>query len=742
MSELLEQFLVEARELVDQATADLLALEQNPRDRDRLNGAFRAFHTLKGSAGIVEFPAMVRALHAAEDALAGLRSGGRDPGPKLFSDCLACLDQVGRWLDHVEAHGELPPGLEAEASADALLGGFAPQGGKDEPVAGASRTDPAPEGWLEDLLARHPDKVAKAAAAIRYAPDAECFFRGEDPLAMLADLPGLLAMEIGPAGYRPAPETLDPYACWTWFSALLAAPPEELAGRLNALGRQVEVRRLSAGRDAHPAEVLLPDAARSLLQAQVDLLHEEGAEGAAGRLGSAGRVAANVLRHCGMTAEGARIERVSAESQAAADPRRLSAAIEACLRGETADEPSKGVPADVPHVAEQAVRTLRVDAGRVDELVKLTGEFTVEANALAHAAALARDGTDAATLAALLQDQHTRFQRLLGEMQRSVLDLRVLPMRHVFQRFPRLVREIAAGLGKPVRLVMEGEDTEADKLIAEGLSEPMLHLVRNAIDHGAETAAERAAAGKPAIATIRLRASRVGEHVVVEVEDDGRGIEDAAIRRAAAERQIASADELSGMSDQGLLDLVFAPGLSTAETTTELSGRGIGMDAVRTAVEQLGGRVDLDTRPGHGTTIRLTLPFTVMMTPVMTVEAGGQVFGIPLDTVVETLRVPRARITAVGAAHAFVLRDRTIPLIDLARELGEKEAEAPDSMATVVVADIGGALTGLEVERLGTRMDVMLRPMDGLLAGVRGIAGTTLLGDGRVLIVVDLQDLS
>jgi two-component system chemotaxis sensor kinase CheA len=300
---------------------------------------------------------------------------------------------------------------------------------------------------------------------------------------------------------------------------------------------------------------------------------------------------------------------------------------------------------------------------------------------------------------------------------------------------------MAVSLDKPTSLVTEGDDTEADKVIVEMLFEPLLHIVRNAMDHGIEPTTARAAAGKPVVATIRLRAYRQTEHVVVEISDDGCGIDVARVRAVAAERRIAGEDVLAAMSDADITDLIFAPGFSTASTVTDLSGRGVGMDAVRTAVERIGGRVSIESALGLGSTVRFVLPFSIMMTRVMTVEAGGQMFGIPLDAVVETVRVPRTHVRAIGGSAAFVLHNRTVPLVDLAASLGTRRTAGSQPEAIVVVTTIAGEPGGLEVDRLGERFDAVLKPVDGLLAGMAGIAGTTLLGDGRVLLVLDLQEI-
>jgi two-component system chemotaxis sensor kinase CheA len=613
MNEFLEQFLIEARELVEQATSDLLALEQTPQDGERLDSAFRAFHTLKGGAGIVDFVALSRAVHAAEDVLAGVRSGARPISSGVIGDCLACIDQVVVWLDEIQASGDLPSGAEAEA--DIVVARF--HKAAEEPAAGAAPADPS--------------------------------------------------------------------------------------------------------------------AAATLLQEQLRLLAEPAGDGREGRFRSAAATAENILMASG------RSRAVDA----------VRAALSTSLHDNAADDLVSAIRAlmvQAPEVAdavgttriEGAVRTIRVDAERIDALANLTGELTIAKNAMAHIAGMAAETAN--PLAAALRREHARLDRLVASLQRSVLGLRVLPLRTVFQRLPRVVREIAATLGKPTNLVMEGDDTEADKAVVEMLFEPLLHVIRNALDHGIELPAQRAAAAKPAMASIVLRASRQGDRVIVEVEDDGRGIDIARVRTVAAERALVAPEVLAAMSDEDALEMIFAPGFSTASEVTGLSGRGVGMDAVRSAVERIGGRVAIHSLPGHGSTVRFLLPFSVMITRVMTVEAGGQMFGVPIDAIVETVRIPRAQIQGIGTAGAFVLRDRTIPLIGLAAALGREGAE-PQPEAIAVVASVGGQLGALEVDRLGDRLDIMLKPVEGLLAGMPGIAGTTVLGDGQVLLVLDIPHL-
>ena len=720
MNEFLEQFLIEAKELVVQATDDLLALEARPEDQDQLDSAFRAFHTLKGAAGIIEFAPMVRALHAAEDLLSRARSREVRLDAARIGDCLTALDQVDQWLAATEAAGSPP--LAAEAEADAIVALFA----QDSP-AQSSATPPAARparDWMGAIVARGSQAPGQPMLAVRLRPDPGCFFRGEDPLATIASLPGLVVVDIAPTRPWPAIGLLDPFSCHVEITALSTAARENVASALVSSSGQIEI--VDVAEDGR-----MPTPAQEILEAQIALLAAPQGDGRRGRLNSALRTSANVLRSLGRADEAARLERsgdLDAETIANA------------LRGLVAGPSEPPIGSSGPEPVEAVTRSLRVDVDRIDALVRLTGELTVIKNALGHIASQAEAGVAPTALGASLRDQNALLARLVDDLQHSVLSIRVLPMRHVFQRFPRLVRDLGASLRKPVRLSVEGEATEADKAIVEGLFEPILHVLRNALDHGLEPSDARIARGKDPQGVIHLRALRQGEHVLVEIEDDGGGIDIDRVRETAARKGLASPEALALMSAAQIVQLIFAPGFSTAASLSDLSGRGVGMDAVRASIAQLGGRVEVENRPGDGALVRFVLPFTIMMTSVMTVEAGGQVFGLPLDAVVETLKVRREEISRIGAAAAFVHRGRTLPLVELAGLLGATE-DLETSGACVVVADVAGQGVGLKVDGLGGRMDVMLKPMEGLLAGMDGISGTTLLGDGRVMIVLDLPGL-
>jgi two-component system chemotaxis sensor kinase CheA len=332
------------------------------------------------------------------------------------------------------------------------------------------------------------------------------------------------------------------------------------------------------------------------------------------------------------------------------------------------------------------------------------------------------------------------LDRLAGFLHRAVMGLRLVPLEQSFRRLPLLVRETAAHLGRDVAFTMLGLSIQADKGTADALFEPLLHVLRNAVDHGIEPPERRAAAGKAARGSIVLEAALQGGQVVIEVSDDGAGIDPERLREVAASRGLLAAERLAAMDEAALLDLVFLPGFSTAAEVTHTSGRGVGMDAVRTALQALGGQVGIARAPAGGTVVRISLPQSLSVATVLTVQADGTHFGVPLESVAELARVRREAIIPVRDGQAFVLRDRTIPLLGLSELLGRGPAPAPP-VARVLVVGAGDQRVGIEVDGFGARLDVVLRPLPALLSATGGIRGSALLGDGTVLLVLELSEL-
>jgi two-component system chemotaxis sensor kinase CheA len=400
------------------------------------------------------------------------------------------------------------------------------------------------------------------------------------------------------------------------------------------------------------------------------------------------------------------------------------------------------VPAEPGAAAEggAARRTLRVDAARVDRLAGLADDLVVAKSALAELAAEAEKLVGGHILGQSLRARQAQIDRLVGDLHATVGQVRLVPLAPLFGRFPRLARDIARALGKSVALEIEGGEVEVDKSVVDGLFDPLLHVLRNAVDHGVEAPAARLAAGKPEEGVIRLTARPDADRVIIEVTDDGAGIDPARIRVLAVERGLLPRDVADALEDAAAVDLIFTPGFSTAVAVSEVSGRGVGMDVVRAAAAALGGRVEVDAAPGRGTAVRFVVPVTTLLTKVMIVACGPDRYGLALDSVVETTRVTPDRIRQVRAGRAFLLRDQPVPLVALGALVG---ADAPPARAAerVVVARVGGELVGFAVDAILDRMDAVVRPMTGLLAGAPGLMGTTLLADGAVLMILDPGEL-
>ena len=549
----------------------------------------------------------------------------------------------------------------------------------------------------------------------------------------------------------------------------------DVAEPMNALFRAVHTLKGTSGlfdigpltRVVHAAEDLLcavqsgqitlaaedVTALREVLDAQLRLLAAGGADALfAGRLGAAGRAVSGALRFARRVDLQAGLDAALLQAEAQRKPDALQVfisgpAMQLLGTGRMAGPDGRLAPAaerDTPGLTELragAPSTLRVDQQKIDLLMNLIGELVVAKNALAYLAKRADDGSlGVRELARDIKDRQALVNRIAEDMQAAVMAVRMLPVEHVFQRFPRLVRDIARRLGKQVELVVEGGETEADKNVIEALADPLIHMVRNSLDHGIETPADRRSAGKPEHGTIRLLALQDSDHVIIRITDDGRGIDPDTVRRKAVEKGLLEPDRAAAVSDEEAIQFVFAPGFSTAAAISDLSGRGVGMDVVRSAVEKAGGRVSLSSRNGEGTQIELTLPLSMSVTRIMTVAFGDRLFGVPMALVVETVRVPREALRVVRDREMFVLRDSVVPVLRLARLL-DLPGECEAAEEAVLVVRLNGERLGIVVGAFREGMEVIVKPMDGVLAGLRGFSGTTLLGDGRVLLILDLREL-
>lgn len=408
-------------------------------------------------------------------------------------------------------------------------------------------------------------------------------------------------------------------------------------------------------------------------------------------------------------------------------------------RGRLADDPRFGRRAeDSP-----SARVLKVDQSKIDRLMNLIGEMVVTKNSLPYLARRAEDEFGVRELAREIKAQYAVINRIAEEMQDAIMQIRLLPVSFIFQRFPRLVRDLSRKLGKEVELILEGEETEADKSIIESLADPLIHLVRNSLDHGIEPPEVRRAAGKPPVGRLLIRAQQESDRVIIEVSDDGRGIDPAVVKRKAYERGLIDENQLERISDQEAQNLIFAPGFSTAEQVTDLSGRGVGMDVVRTALERIGGTVELQSAVGQGTSIRLSLPLSMAVTNVMIIESDRQIFGVPMESIVETVRLSQDQVHVFKQHRTAVLRGKIVPLVALNELLQIPAAPKPNAEGelAVLVIRAGNEQMGLLVDGFREVVDVILKPLPGELAKLACYAGTALLGDGSVLMVLNPKGL-
>jgi len=866
---LLARFIPEARDLIQASASGLLALEKMPQDKQSINEVFRAVHTLKGGSGLFEVAALTSLVHAAEDLLDSVRSERLAIDPKLIDCLLESLDQVSAWIDHLERFETLPGGADAvskqlvaslrtrtpDASAAAAAAGDDRQA---QSRADLQRLAMIAEADRLDAYARL--RRGDAIAAVLYQPEQQCFYSGEDPLGLVRQVPGLIAVRIVRRGADQTLSEFDPFQCALGFDLLAVASEDDLLHHFRYVPDQVTVVGIDArdvvalqgeqrddpvhqdfvaeavrqlqnrdfaglrsavsalrglvspalqigsalrwieaalsgdapdeatlalivgllsGDSSHEAEAdsamssgrirILPDlvggaadcAMPSILRivsAQRQLIASTGAIEA--RLRSAAAVLDHVLIRLGAADERAGLEQALQQSLANASPDALGVFIDGMLDdlmaehrpAEPAPAADRPLEAELPVSSQQPARdqhaaarvpakVLKVDQAKIDELMNLVGELVVSKNSLPFLARRAEEVYGSRDMSREIKEKYAVVDRVVQAMQNAIMHVRMLPVSEAFDRFPRLVRDIGRKLGKSVALTIEGEDTAADKTIIEAIGDPLLHLVRNALDHGIEPLDERVAAGKPAEAKLNLRAFQDGDQVCIEIADDGRGIDPAKIRAVAVAKGVVDEAQADKLSYKDAIHLVFHPGFSTAQQVSDLSGRGVGMDVVLTGIQRLGGTVGVESEIGKGTTVRLALPLTMAVTRIMTVDSAGCLFGVPMDVVAETVRIPRSRIQTIKSAETFVLRDMIVPLVRITTMLGLTGTVQQSEEEAVLVCRFGGNVVGLVVDNFREGMDVILKPMNGILANVRGFAGTALLGDGRVLLVLNLKEL-
>jgi two-component system, chemotaxis family, sensor kinase CheA len=736
-------FTDESMEQIERIEQGLLELEHG-LDTAVVNEVFRAAHTLKGSAATIGHRRMTELTHAMEDLFGAFRDGTLHE-VKPFADVLLATIDVLRALVAEVQEGETltdaPEGLTKQLR-ELLSNATA--------VAVAKSSAPKPAGSApKPVLVTAESAAADAAATLDAEMVAEQF--EEEGVSNIAVAPLIHRLLVeAPGGYEPRSIfvcRVDPMSEWQSVrllqlvlaadetSGLIASAPgrDEIESGLGTTllvmlmrGRPVELldlrKHLAAIDDVIAVEAVAAplgmgetDAASTPLSVEVF-----GPEDAVPPLGSAR------TDDYGVTGP--------------PDSERRQADLGAEARGLPTGE-RLTVAGDRLKAAQQ---TIRIDVTRLDELMNLVGELVVHKTRLAQSAQLLtlRLGDD--PLARQADEDSQQFARIAGQLQDQVTGLRMLPIETVFNRFPRVVRDIAARLNKEVQLVIEGKETELDRSVLEEVGDPLGHLVRNALDHGLETPEDRRALGKSLQGTVRLTARHADGRILITVEDDGRGMEPNAMRKAAVEKGLMTRDQAEATSDAEILRVIFMPGFSTAKVVTEVSGRGVGMDVVRSNIERLGGWVDVHSTPGQGTRVSLSLPLTLAIIGALLVKSGNRVCALPLTGVVETLRVETKSFGRVCGHNVLTLRDRVIPVEPLDSALGDPvralEVNARGFMNLVVVRSRGTEIA-LAVDEFVGQREIVLKSLSEVTGRRAGLAGATVMADGSVGLVVDIAAL-
>ena len=619
MKEIMEDFLVEAFELVEQIDHDLIELESNPEDLELLNRIFRVAHTVKGSSSFLNFDILTRLTHHMEDVLNKARRGELKITPDIMDVVLESVDMMKGLL-----HGIRDSGNDTDVGIE-----------------------------IED--------ICKRLTAIS---------EGEAPSSAASE----------PAPAAPEPEPIS----------------DENLSNLSDDEVEAEIERLLKVRKAE-------DQARR-------------AQKAAG--GEAPKPAASAA------------PQAPTPSNSAPAPKPAPAKPADKKEDKKVPAPSSGANADE--------QTIRVEVKRLDHLMNLIGELVLGKNRLLKIYDDVEERYEGEKFLEELNQVVSSLSLVTTDIQLAVMKTRMLPIAKVFNKFPRMIRDLSRELNKQIDLEITGEETELDKSIVEQIGDPLVHMIRNSCDHGIEDSATRLAAGKPEKGTIQLKAYNEGNHIVVEITDDGKGLDADMLKSRSIEKGIITEREADAMSDKEAFGLIFKPGFSTAAKVTNVSGRGVGMDVVKTNIEKLNGIIDIESEVGKGTTMKLKIPLTLAIIQSLLVGAQEEFFAIPLASVLETVRVPIDDIYTIDGKNVLRLRDEVLSLVKLSDIFGVKQVFDGGDQTYVVVIGVAEAKLGIIVDSLVGQEEIVIKSMGDYLQNIPGIAGATIRGDGRVTLIIDV----
>ncbi|MCO4205232.1 chemotaxis protein CheA [Aeromonas taiwanensis] len=652
--DILQDFLVEASEILEQLSEQLVDLEKRPDDKNLLNAIFRGFHTVKGGAGFLSLTELVDVCHGAENLFDMLRNGKRTLSAELMDVILQALDAINVMFAQVQNREEISP-----ASPD----------------------------LLHDLheLCKPEGQEQLRTASVAAQPEPE-----PEPIPE----PEIIA-EVAPAAVNGGGS----------IDEISADEFERLLDELHGVGKAPTI-------SAAPVLSDSGDITDDEFEALLDQLHGQGQHGGKPDL--------------------APLQSVQKEVDELIDDDEFERLLDE-LHGR-GQGPQHTMAAPAESNAVQSDTTVRVDTKTLDVIMNMVGELVLVRNRLVSLGIASNDEEMSKAVANL--------DVVTADLQGAVMKTRMQPIKKVFGRFPRVVRDLARTLKKEIELVMVGEETDLDKNLVEALADPLVHLVRNSCDHGVEMPDVREKAGKPRQGTITLSASQQGDHILLCIEDDGAGMDPEKLKSIAISRGVLDADSAARMSDNDAYNLIFAPGFSTKSEISDISGRGVGMDVVKTSIVSLNGSVHIDSTWGKGTRLEIKVPLTLAILPTLMVEVGQQTFALPLGCVNEIFHLDLKKANMVDGQLTIIVRDKAIPLFYLHKWLVRGAGRtARQDQGHVVIVQIGTQQVGFVVDNLIGQEEVVIKPLDNLLQGTPGMAGATITSDGGIALILDVPSL-
>ncbi|MDD4863008.1 MAG: chemotaxis protein CheA [Alishewanella agri] len=693
--DILQDFLVEAGEILELLQEQLVELENNPQDTALLNAIFRGFHTVKGGAGFLSLGELVDACHGAENVFDILRTGKRQVTPELMDVILQALDAVNAMFAEVKARQPLTPA--DPALLDALHFYSEPERpGEAAPNAAPAAVSPKVEA-----------PVTPSAPAVAASGDDDLDSMTEAEFERMLD-------ELHGAGApgRSATAAPTPSAAPASGDDITDDEFEALLDQLHGKGSfQPEVKASPAS----PAPTATPAATAK----KDDEITDDEFEALLDQLHGKGKAPVEAA------------PKAEVERQPTPEPVAAPAAVPA-KAAEAPVAPAAGAAADKGAVA--AETTVRVDTKRLDQIMNMVGELVLVRNRLVSLSSSAQSEEMSKAIANL--------DVVTADIQGAVMKTRMQPIKKVFGRFPRVVRDLARSLKKDIELILEGEETDLDKNLVEALADPLVHLVRNSVDHGIELPDIRQAAGKPRTGIVKLAAQQAGDHILLTIQDDGAGMDPEKLKKLAIKRGVIDTDTAARMSDTDAFNLIFAPGFSTKEQISDISGRGVGMDVVKTKITQLNGTVHIHSKLGEGTLLEIKVPLTLAILPTLMVIVGKQTFALPLAGVNEIFHLDLAKTNIVDGQLTIVVRNKAIPLFYLEHWLVKNsDKKLRRAQGHVVIVQIGQQQVGFVVDQLIGQEEVVIKALDALLQGTPGMAGATITSDGGIALILDVPNL-